>query len=491
MDSHLVNRGRQWEPSDLGIWYSPSTQGDTGPMPRLKPYLLVVAFAGVGCADDKCDPVQQTGCDESQVCETVTGADPKCFDPVAIEGRVFDLANNDGIEGARVVAVDVNGAAVSNVVTSGANGAYSLPVPTERNADGTPVKLEGNVTLRSDAKGFESFPGTIRQPLPIDIASATTVDDKLVIKSSLTDIAMAKLADGGAVGRIEGKIELPENVTGAVVVAEANGIGFPTIAARNGDYAILNVPNGDYNVQAYLVDHNYTAATASVSSNTVKVDLKLASDAASGINGQVMIVNGNGHTQTSVVLFLESTYDMTTGRGVTVPGLRAPRTGVPDVTGAFSMDGVPAGKYVIVAAFENDGLVRDPDPCIAGTDDVHIEVAPNTPLNIPDEFKITGALDVIDPGAAGAQSISGNPTFSWVDDSSETGYLVELFDGYGQLIWMKMIADVSSGDASTPYDNGPELLPGMYYQFRATSLRMSNTCKISRTEDLKGVFFLP
>jgi hypothetical protein len=32
----------------------------------------------------------------------------------------------------------------------------------------------------------------------------------------------------------------------------------------------------------------------------------------------------------------------------------------------------------------------------------------------------------------------------------------------------------------------------MYYQFRATSVRTSGggTCEISRTEDLKGVFFV-
>ena len=463
-------------------------------MSRLKPYLLVLAFVGAGCNDDKCDPVQQTGCDDDKVCETVSGGDPACFDPIAIQGRVFDLANNDGIVGARVVAVDVNGAAVSNVVESGENGAYSLPIPTERNADGTPTKLEGNVTLRADAKAYESFPGTIKQPLPIDIATATEVDDHLIIKSALTDIAMSKLADGGAVGRIEGKIELPANMTGAVVVAtDGNGIGYPTIAARNGDYAILNLPNGDYTVQAYLVDHNYAAGTATVATNTVKLDLKLASDAASAINGQIMIVNGNSYTKTSIVLFIASTYDKTTGRGVTVPGLRSPRTGTVEtdgITGAWTMEGVPAGKYVVVAAFENDGLVRDPDPCIAGTADVYIDVVAGQALPIAQEFKITGALDVIDPGAAGAQSVSGNPSFSWVDDSSETNYKVDLFDAYGQMTWTKTIPGSSGTNPVLAYD-GPALTQGMYYQFRVTSLKSGGACAISRTEDLKGVFFLP
>ena len=36
---------------------------------------------------------------------------------------------------------------------------------------------------------------------------------------------------------------------------------------------------------------------------------------------------------------------------------------------------------------------------------------------------------------------------------------------------------------------GP-MQPGMYYQWRATSQRQSS-CNISRTEDLKGVFYTP
>ncbi|HEY5946112.1 MAG TPA: carboxypeptidase-like regulatory domain-containing protein [Kofleriaceae bacterium] len=460
-------------------------------MRRLKPYLLLAVLVGCG-GDDKCDPVGQTGCDSGQVCETVSGGEPACFAPVAIEGRVFDIDSDAAVASARVVAVDINGAAVSNVVTSNTDGSYRLPIPTERNADGTPVKLEGSVTLRADAKSYESFPGTVRQPLPIDIASATMVEDRLVVKSTLTDIAMSKLADGGTAGRIEGKVEVPEGATGIVVVAESGGTGYATVAARNGDYAILNVPAASYTVTAYSVDHNYTGGSADVNNNTVKVDLKLSADAASPISGQISIVDGGGASMTSIVLFIESTYDPLTGRGVTVPGLRAPRTGAPDITGAFTMDGVPAGKYVIVAAFENDGLVRDPDLCQAGTDDVHIAVEPNMPLMIPDAFKITGALAVLDPGATGAQMVSGTPTFSWVDDSSEDQYLVELFDSYGERVWMKSMPGVSGGTPSMLYD-GPALISGMFYQFRTTSLRSSGStqCPISRTEDLKGIFYLP
>lgn len=463
-------------------------------MPRLESNITALALLLVGCGEDgPCDPIGQTGCDDGQVCESVVGGEPACFAPVAVEGRVFDLADDDGISGARIVAVDVNGAAVSNVVTSGESGAYRLPIPTERNADGSPVSL-GTVTLRADAQGYESFPGTLRQPLPIDMSMAVAKGEALIVDSSLTDIGMFAATETGT-GRIQGTVERPDNTTGIVVVAESNGVGYAAIAARDGDYAILNLPPGGYNVTAYAADHNFLGATANVTTKAVDVDIKLSDAAPSAVSGQIEIVDGGGATLTSIVLFIESTFDPVTGRGVTVPGVRAPRTGAPDVSGAFTIEGVPAGSYVVVAAFENDGLVRDPDRCIAGTDDVHIQVAAATPLAISQSFKITGALEVMAPGALAAEMITEAPTFKWVDDSAEDQYLVELFDAFGRLVWMKTMPGVSGGQPSMVYDGDP-LLSGMYYQFRVTSSATGGgqnpqPCNRSRTEDLKGVFYLP
>jgi hypothetical protein len=173
---------------------------------------------------------------------------------------------------------------------------------------------------------------------------------------------------------------------------------------------------------------------------------------------------------------------------VTPPGLRAPDTGVPNITGAFTMEGVPPGRYVVVAAFENDGLVRDPDLCIAGTDDVHMAVAAGELATLPDTFKITGALDIMSPGATTAELVAGAPMLMWQDDSGESKYLVEVFDAFGQLVWSTTIPGTSGTNPQVQYA-GP-MLPGMYYQWRATSIS-NNNCNISRTEDLKGVFFTP
>src|SRR5690606_4586838 len=148
--------------------------------------------------------------------------------------------------------------------------------------------------------------------------------------------------------------------------------------------------------------------------------------------------------------------------------------------------GVPDGKYVVLAAFENDGLVRDPDTSIGGTELVHIEVA-GADLTLSQSFKITGALAVFSPGAEGAEGVSGAPVFEWEDDSSEDGYDVTVYDALGELVWQTSGAfDPGGSKPATVTYAGPALTPGMYYQFRAVSIK--DGVPISSTEDLKGVF---
>src|SRR5207247_2420213 len=94
------------------------------------------------------------------------------------------------------------------------------------------------------------------------------------------------------------------------------------------------------------------------------------------VSGDVNIVNPGAGTATSVILVVESTFDDALARGDTPPGLRAPAPpAAPNVTGAFSIDGVPDGRYVVLAGFENDNLVRDPDTSIGGTQIVHQQVS--------------------------------------------------------------------------------------------------------------------
>jgi hypothetical protein len=76
----------------------------------------------------------------------------------------------------------------------------------------------------------------------------------------------------------------------------------------------------------------------------------------------------------------------------------------------------------------------------------------------------------------------------WGDDSSEDHYEVRVFDAFGKNVWENLaVPGVSGSKTVTEMYGGSALLPGMIYQFRATSMGKSNI-PISQTEDLKGVF---
>ena len=453
---------------------------------------IVLLLAGLSIAacgnDDKgpCDPLAQTGCEAGLTCENVEGAEPACFAPVVVRGQVSDLLDGDAVGDANVVALDVNGAAVSSVAVSDSAGDYELTIPSTRQADGTPYPVE--MTLRADASGYQTFPSGLRQALPIDTASAVDMDGQLVVRSALTDIGLLALPPDSGAGIIRGTVDLPEVRTGILVVATGgDGVGYAGVANLDGDYQLFNLPAGSYEVQAYARGVNYVPGLVDLpDAGDEIVDLALDGSAPGIVMGDVQIVNAGGEAMTSVILAVESTFDDYLGRGKTVPGLRAPDPGVaPNITGAYEITGVPAGRYVVLAAFENDNLVRDPDLSIGGTATLHIEVMSDATTTV-DGFKVTEALEVFGPGADAPELVGEPLMLSWKDDSSEDQYLVEVFDAFGELIWDTTTPGYSGDDPSILYE-GPALVPGMYYQFRVTSSK--DGTPISRTEDLKGVFY--
>jgi len=410
--------------------------------------------------------------------------------PVLIQGTVLDLATGIGIEGALVQAVDVNGAALGTSAATDAEGAYTLTVPALRDEDGTPV--DGSFTLRVQAAGYQEFPTAIRPALPLDATTAQTTDDGWVIENPLTTVGLiALLGDTSQLGSIAGDLDSDPNA-GILVIAETGAAAYTGFSDSEGDYIIFNVPPGQYTVKGYYAGVQLSSSIATVAAGEAVVGVDLAEIDAplSTVSGNVQIVNAPGGSLTSVILAVESTFNETAARGTAPPGLR-----VGDISGAFTITGVPDGRYVVLAAFENDGLVRDPDQLIGGTTIVRIEVpdpALGNIVTLPEGFKVTGALAVTAPGADGPQEVfTLTPTFEWEDDSSEDGYTIRVFDAFGTLVWTVEIGPTTGSATVTQTYAGPALQVGMFYQFRATSFREVNEQRtaISITEDLKGVFF--
>ncbi|MDI1443761.1 hypothetical protein [Polyangium sp. 6x1] len=450
--------------------------------------LSLATAALVGCGDDEppknenksCSVQAQTGCETGLVCEEVEGANPACFAPVAFKGMVVNALDDKPVQGARIVARDANDAAVSPVAISAADGTYTLNVPSKRNAEGKP--LAAKLTLRADASGYQTFPLAPRVALPIDVDTA--VGSPPVVQNASTDIALVPLQNASGLGSIAGKVVADDGVdlapAGALVVAG----GSTGIVDFKGNFVVYNVPVGAMvDVKAYAAGLQITPKTVAVEAGkeTGNVELHITSAATAKVTGSVQIVNGNGFSTTSVVLALKDTFIADAARGEVPKGLR-----VGGVTGAYEFTGVPDGDYVILAAFENDGLVRDPDISIGGTTILDVTIEGGQSVT-KEGFKVTGSLGTVSPGKDALEEVTGTPTFVWKDDSSEDMYELRVFDAFGVKVWEDLaVPSVSgSGDVSVEY-KGDALIPGMIYQFRATS--MKDGVPISQTEDLRGVF---
>ncbi|MBW2525545.1 MAG: carboxypeptidase regulatory-like domain-containing protein, partial [Deltaproteobacteria bacterium] len=425
-----------------------------------------------GQPDCFCSPGYQTGCEDGLVCEEVQDGNSACYPPVTVRGMVFDLTTDAAVEGAHVVARDANNVAVSDVAVTDVNGNYELAVPTRRDAEGG--LLETNVSLRADAEGYLAFPKPPRVALPFDTAQAS--GDPLVLETSATDIGLLPLDDTTGLGTITGTV-LAEHPRGTLVVAGGSpnsGGGVTGIADYDGTYTVFNVPAGSVPVRGYAAGLQFDSTTADVvaGQTTADVDLGYLGAATAVVTGKIEIVNPGDGDDTSVILVVDETFDDAIASGETPPGLRAY-----PVDGDFSIPDVPDGNYVVLAAFENDFLVRDPDQSIGGTSIVRISVS-GASVDMPESFKVTGALDVVSPDAE--EVVSGTPTFIWGDDSSEVRYEVQVYDAYGTLVWEDLNVPSVSGSSTVEVSYGGDPLEaGMLYQFRATSIK-NNGSPIAR-----------
>ncbi|HRZ79432.1 MAG TPA: hypothetical protein P5044_05460 [bacterium] len=443
-----------------------------------------------------CDPATEGTCGEGYVCEEVDG-DTKygCFLPVFFSGKVFDVGieTMPPIEGALVsVSSVMTGVSTGSFVTK-ADGIYKIPLSVKRNRLRLPFDKEEAYTLKAAAKDYEPFPGSMRVAVPISLDSFSFMTDGYYVKSGFLGIGLAPLPDelkGGFT--VSGK--LSEKKNGVLVIAGCDTAPCPYAYTGNeGDFIIFNVLPGDHEVHALTSDLSFDTETVTVIDTDITgVTLDLLETPELGtISGTVNIVNAPGGLKTSVVLMAEETFIPGFNKGAMVPGLRAPEPpSAPDIDNAYSITGVPAGNYVVLAAFENDFLVRDPDPNIAGTQIVHIQFPhPDDGWTVElDNFKITEAIEIVSPGFDTVEEVQSADAlkFIWKNDSSETHYKVELFNSLGMVIWEKTIPTVEgSADLELDYDGDPIF---GYFQWRVTSLKTG--APISTSEDLRGMFHI-
>jgi hypothetical protein len=476
----------------------------------MKKTMLLVALAAVwasGCGDDEdpsCEVGKADACADGQVCEEVSGegGGGRCFPETAITGRVLNATSTAGVAGARVVALDATtNAPAASTVTTDAQGAFRIPVRFARSTEEASDVKSASFTLRVEAEGFQGFPSPIRQAVPLTVNRA---DDPAAVPVNQRDVALLPLAnvDVATLGSIAGRVaEGNAGQGGVLVVAEpasgSSGLSATsTVTDPSGAYVLLNIRAGTYDVRAYAQGKGFAPASGvAVAAAEDKANVNLSSDASglTTLNGGVNIVNAPaGTNETSVVLALASTGEVPRGLSLQTSGQR------------FSITGIPAGTYDILASYTNDNLVLDPDPQQLPRP-IRITLPTDAPGGTLDvgTFKVTGDVAIQSPGrndAPGEPAVSATGlTFRWEDDSSESFYGLELFDAYGARIWgsepsttVRPVVEVASNTSQRAYD-GPALTAGQTYQWRVTSYKCNtNTCTtfkpISRSENLRGIF---
>jgi hypothetical protein len=451
-----------------------------------------------------CDP-KNSACAGGLSCAELSAGGFACYPSVLVKGQVRDSQTTKGIASAHVLALDDQSTAMTDIAVSDASGNYVLDLPVPRGADGAPEK-DLLFTLRGSASGYQTFPGGLRTALPLSTSEIKADGKGWTIDTTLTDVVLIALPmDQQGLPSIAGNVVTNDDRQAGVLVVADNGSGaaLSAISDRKGAYTIFNVPNGMFKVRGYAAGLQLTPVDAAMNGMALTgVNLAVSENALGKISGNVGIVNAPGGSATSVVLVVKSTFDNTFVRGEVPRGLRTPLTGAPNVTGAFTITDVPEGEYVVLAAFENDGLVRDPDPNIAGTQLVSVTMpSPGMDVPLPESFKITAALEVFGPGVTDPEPVTAAPMLRWADDSSEDFYTVVVYNAYGERVWclsdQMMGCDGPnvpgvSGKTEVSVMYGGPMEPGMYYQFRATSWRSpgGSPGPAATTEDLRGVFYV-
>jgi hypothetical protein len=470
-------------------------------------WLVVMAALGLavtGCkksSNEACALDSNEGCDSGEVCEEVLGGEPACFAPAHIEGRVFDLITDLGIEGARVVALDANGAPRSTVVISGVGGAYELDIRIPRDAEGNPAT--DFVTLRVSAQGYVPFPKLPRPAIPIDLSTAMydSEQGEWIVSGATTNVGLLQLeGDTSSLGTVTGQVVLADGadarVGGVLVIAEIDGVAVSTaVTDSDGNFVLFNVPAGSVTLTAYAAGVNVASQVVSVTAgaDTGGVELTATTSGLSTVTGTIQIVAANCSSVTSVILIVESTLEeLVPGNPSFVQGEMPGGLRAGDVSGAFTIEGVPPGRYAVLAGFENDCLTRDPDQNIAGTEVVIIEVLGDGSPVDAGGFKVTRAVEIFYPGATGLEWITeSTPTFQFARRPSIDRYEVRVFDAFGDMIYEVLDVPQPGGGGTVEHTYaGPALEEGMIYQYRVLAVSDTPTYGLYRnaSEDLLGVF---
>ena len=196
------------------------------------------------------------------------------------------------------------------------------------------------------------------------------------------------------------------------------------------------------------------------------------STAGHTVSGSVVLVNAGDVKGTSVILAPTASFSPD------LPHSTAPDGAKVMAEGPWSIADVPDGTYWLLVAHEDDGLVVDAE----GFDGPPMVVVAGADVML-EATKVTAAISGVSP--TGGALVGGEPAFSWTDEASEDGYVLQVIDETGVIVWDTAVP-AADGVGSVELKDGDLMLPDGSYQFRVAAIK--GVSVFTRTEDLAGNF---
>jgi hypothetical protein len=402
--------------------------------------ILLVFIVLSSCKKDDPEPVKQ---------EKTTGI---------ITGKITDQSNNSALKDARILVYNANNNAPTGAVAvSDVNGNYKFTLDP------------GNYYFKISRQGFQPVPLTDAGILPFAINKGD---------STTKDYQLTALNNAASLGFISGKVIAGGNgLGGALVVAENGTEGYSAVSGGDGSYVIFNVPAGNWKTNGWKQNYNGTEKQVSVTSGqeATNQDITMTEGGTGSVSGKITFLS-TGNIEVDVSLVHPVTKE-------TIPGLGAQTVGA-----LYQISGVPKGTYFGRASYVNDTKVMDPD-WILKFGQPGISVNGNAATL---DFSVTGALSLASPtndlNSVKPVDVSANPTFTWVTYSSANGYVIEVVNSRGQVVWGGITGTGNSAvrnvyvpkttlSVNYNFDNKATetLKPGEIYRWRVYASKDENT----------------
>lgn len=419
--------------------------------------LIILALVAVLSACKKDDPVPPMG---------------------TLEGNVTDAITSSAIPDVTVILFDAStNEPVGSTMLTDADGFYTMDIEP------------GSYYVRAYAQGYAQVPAVSVAPLAFEILDKqTTINDFSMFTSDVVDG-----------GYISGKVTDGTNgIAGTLVVADDGTNGYSTFSDQDGNYVIYNVAAGNYTVNGWVAGYNTSGVAASVTANmeSTNVDLSLTNDAAGSVSGSVTFL-ATENAEVDVALVNEFTNEA-------IPGLNTFTS-----QQQYTISDVPNGTYLARASYANDGIVVDPD-WIVKNGEPYVTVSGS----VTRDFSVTNSVTVDSPSNPSTsvqptEISTTTPTFTWLQYSSASDYVIEVTDASGKLIWGGFADNYSAKNVTVPsgtlsVDFGDvqygsaaleDLVAGKVYRWRVYASKNDAQSPtgwrlISVSEDQMGLFII-